>query len=225
MTKKENFKAVFKKYFRKEEAWYIPNILCYFRILLVVIFMIFYLTPFTVLGNDHAGLYFATATMVIASYTDFIDGFIARTFNQTSNLGKVIDPIADKLLQLAASIALCITLREYPAVFLMFAVFLGKEGTLILQDIFLARRNKSFDHAKWYGKISSFFFYLVLGSLLVSTPFIFDAFPDPFYRHVIIDALCAFATFFLALAWVLYTIFLGKILLKNDDELEESAHD
>ena len=140
--KKSFFIGVFKQYFRKEEALLIPNILCYFRLLLVVVFIILYLTDFTCCGNEYANVYFAAAVMMVAAYTDFIDGFIARTFNMKSNLGKALDPIADKLLQAAIAFSLCFRMKDLPSVILMFVVFALKEITLIFQDVYLATRNK-----------------------------------------------------------------------------------
>jgi cardiolipin synthase len=98
MTKGDNntFKAVLKKYFRKEDVLLVPNILCYFRIILVVIFLVVYLLPENILPNPLGTTYIAIAILVTAAYTDFVVGFIARRFNQISNPGKVLDPIADK---------------------------------------------------------------------------------------------------------------------------------
>lgn len=218
----KHFKSVFKEYFRKEEAFLLPNILCYFRIILVFVFLAVYLSDFTVAGNENANVYFATAIMVIASYTDFIDGYIARTFNMKSNLGKVLDPIADKLLQLAIALALVIRFRGFYSLDLMFVIFLCKEGTLMFQDIYLAKRNRSFDGAKWYGKLSSFLFYVISGCILFFGPSILRLYPLDtevgfHYSHMIIDSLCSFVIFFLLLAWIMYSLCVRKLLHSGTD--------
>jgi cardiolipin synthase len=222
MNKKDNFKAVLNKYFRKEEVFLIPNVLCYVRVLFIILFLCFYLIPFSVNDNDKAGVYFATATMVIAAYTDFLDGFIARKFNQTSALGKIIDPIADKLLQFSVATALCVRFWQFGSVWLMFAVFTVKELLLMLEDILLARNNKSFGGARWYGKVATFIFYLILGALLIGGPFIVEAYPlssDPYECHLIIDSLCSVAIFFLTIAFIGYGILFFRRLRHGPEEI------
>lgn len=220
-NEKMNFKTVFKKYFNKKEALLLPNILCYFRILLVVAFLVVYLVDFTVAGNPNANVYFATAIMVIASYTDFVDGYIARTFNMKSNLGKVLDPIADKLLQLAIAVALVVRFYNFASLDLMLAIFVCKEGTLMLQDVYLAKKKRSFDGAKWYGKVASFLFYVICGVILFFGPIIVRTYPldtanGHYYAHVIIDSLCSVVIFFLLIAWLFYSIFVIKLARKKD---------
>ena len=217
-TGKSNFKIVFKKYFNAKDALLIPNILCYFRIILIFVFFALYLTPFTLLGNKYANVYFSAAVMMIAAYTDFIDGFIARTFNMKSNLGKVLDPIADKFLQLAIALALCISLREFPSIIVMLAVFICKESTLIVQDFVLARKNKAFGGAKWYGKVSTFIFYLVLGTMLIMGPTI-NTNLSLYNAHLVIDTLTTTAIGFLLLAWILYSVDVHRIIKHGPDEV------
>ncbi len=221
-TEKKNFKQVFKKYFNKKEALLLPNILCYFRILLVIAFLVVYLVDFTVAYNPNANVYFATAIMVVAAYTDFVDGYIARTFDMKSNLGKVLDPIADKLLQLAIALALVIRFYMFYSLDLMFIIFVLKEATLMLQDVRLAKKKKSIDGAKWYGKVSSFLFYVICGVILFFGPIILRTYPLDtesgfYYAHIIIDSLCSLVLFFLLLAWLFYTIYVEKLLRSKQE--------
>jgi CDP-diacylglycerol--glycerol-3-phosphate 3-phosphatidyltransferase len=88
----------------RSEIWKAPNILSMFRILCVPIFLLFLL-------QKRSGAAFAV--FIMASCTDFLDGFIARTWNLRTRLGKFLDPAADKLLMAASYIALSITTLEY----------------------------------------------------------------------------------------------------------------
>lgn len=206
----------------------LPNILCYFRILLVVAFLVVYLVDFTVANNPNANVYFATAIMVVASYTDFVDGYIARTFDMKSNLGKVLDPIADKLLQLAIAIALVIRFYMFYSLDLMFLIFVLKEGTLMIQDVRLAKKKTAIDGAKWYGKVASFLFYVICGVILFFGPSILRIYPlntenGFYYAHIIIDSLCSLVLFFLLLAWILYTIFVEKLLRSKNTSVKNMS--
>jgi len=83
-----------------------PNILTGLRLLAVPVFVILLIDP-TPLRN-----LFATALFVIASFTDWLDGYLARVFQAESILGKMLDPLADKLLVMAALVMLCAIPQE-----------------------------------------------------------------------------------------------------------------
>lgn len=219
--RKNNFITVFRSYFNKKDIFLLPNILCYFRLLLIVVFLIFFFVPITIAGNDQANYIFATATIVLAAYTDFIDGYIARTFDMTSNLGKAMDPIADKFLQFAIVFALCFEYYQYPSLFLLISVIVAKEVTLFFEDVALARYSTSLGGAKWYGKVSTFLLYMVLGAILFFGPLIVNT--GYTNSHYIIDSLCTLATFFLVLAWLMY--FIKTISLINKAKKIEQEGD
>jgi CDP-diacylglycerol--glycerol-3-phosphate 3-phosphatidyltransferase len=82
------------------EIWNLPNALTLFRIFLVPFLVVVLLTKFT--GREFVGL----GIFLVAAATDFFDGWIARRRNQTTRLGALLDPIADKLLMSAAFISL-----------------------------------------------------------------------------------------------------------------------
>ena len=85
----------------RREIFSIPNLMGYFRILLIPLFSWMYCTA------DSTGDYYAAAVVVgISGLTDMFDGKIARRFNMITELGKFIDPLADKLTQAALLICL-----------------------------------------------------------------------------------------------------------------------
>ena len=79
------------------------------KITLLRVFMIplYLLTMYLSGGNSNVWMWISLAIFIIASLTDFIDGYIARHYNQTSDFGKFLDPLADKLLTLAAMCMFC----------------------------------------------------------------------------------------------------------------------
>ncbi|MDG3577245.1 CDP-diacylglycerol--glycerol-3-phosphate 3-phosphatidyltransferase [Rhizobium sp. YJ-22] len=78
-------------------AYNIPNILTYGRILCVPLIVVCFFVEGRLQSSDFAR-WAAVWIFVIASVTDFFDGYLARIWNQTSNIGRMLDPIADKLL-------------------------------------------------------------------------------------------------------------------------------
>ncbi|OCJ11914.1 CDP-diacylglycerol--glycerol-3-phosphate 3-phosphatidyltransferase [Rhizobium sp. AC27/96] len=86
-------------------AYSIPNLLTYGRILCVPLIVLCFFIEGKLEGSDFAR-WVALWIFVIASLTDFLDGYLARIWNQTSNIGRMLDPIADKLL--VASILLLV---------------------------------------------------------------------------------------------------------------------
>ncbi len=75
----------------------VPNALSFFRLLLIPVFLVFLLT--------HEYL-MALITLVVSSATDFVDGFVARKFNQVSRVGQLLDPAADRLFIFSTLIGL-----------------------------------------------------------------------------------------------------------------------
>ncbi|WP_394689954.1 CDP-diacylglycerol--glycerol-3-phosphate 3-phosphatidyltransferase [Hoeflea sp.] len=83
----------------------IPNLLTYGRILAVPLIVLCFFIEGRLHGSD-AARWWALTIFLIASITDFFDGYLARAWDQTSNIGRMLDPIADKLL--VASILLLV---------------------------------------------------------------------------------------------------------------------
>lgn len=81
-----------------EWKWNIPNLLSLLRILLVPVFVILYL-----LSSDERMdlMYWSFGVLILSGVTDSLDGIIARKCNQITDLGKLLDPVADKLTQVA----------------------------------------------------------------------------------------------------------------------------
>ena len=86
-------RKLFEKYFT--DIWNVPNVLTMLRLALIPVFVALFAT-----GHDKLAL----LTFLVASFTDFLDGYIARKYNQVTDFGKFVDPLADKLLVTAALI-------------------------------------------------------------------------------------------------------------------------
>ena len=127
----------------KNEVFTVPNILVFIRVLLVRVFVALYFN----------GIYsWAFVVMGLAFLTDFFDGKIARKFNCITDLGKTIDPIADKIYQFA--VALCL-MFEYPLITSVAAVLFIKEISMGVMGLILISKGGKVFGAKWYGKLST----------------------------------------------------------------------
>ena len=128
---------------------HIPNILTLIRFLLIPL-IVFYI--FT--GNFILAFIFFT----VSGLTDIADGFIARKFNLISNFGKLMDPLADKLTQIATLTSLVIT-NIIPVWILV--IVLAKEFIMIVGASFLYGKDVVV-YSKWYGKLATVLFYIAI---------------------------------------------------------------
>jgi CDP-diacylglycerol--glycerol-3-phosphate 3-phosphatidyltransferase len=102
----------------------LPNYLTLLRILIVPLLVVVLLTDVVDSYLGFSGYAFAIAIFLIASFTDILDGHIARRRNQVSNIGKLLDPIADKLL---ISAALIVLVEKHLAPAWAVVIILGRE--------------------------------------------------------------------------------------------------
>ena len=134
----------------------IPNLLSAFRILLVPVIAWLYCGK---------GDYPLTAgVLLLSGATDIVDGLIARRFHMVSDLGKVLDPVADKLTQ---AVALGCLLTRFPAVWWLLAVLVGKEVLMAAMGIFVIRRTGEVYSAAWHGKLATCILYAVIFTHIV----------------------------------------------------------
>lgn len=129
----------------------IPNILSLIRLLLIPVFLWFYIR------EQNYSL--AAVVIIFSGFSDVLDGFIARRFKQITNLGKVLDPIADKLTQFAVLVCLLIRFDYMLAPLLLLVI---KEIALFTFGLVLYRKNKCLIGALWHGKIAALGLYFML---------------------------------------------------------------
>ena len=127
---------------------HIPNILSYFRILLIPVFIWF-------MRNNQG--WEAALVLAFSGLTDITDGYLARRFDWISDWGKVLDPLADKMTQLTVCIILVLKMREY---WFFFAILIFKEAVMIIFGIYLFKNKIKIEGAKWFGKLFTILFYI-----------------------------------------------------------------
>lgn len=140
---------------------YVPNTLTVIRFLLIPFIVLYIFT-----GNYILAFIFFT----ISGLTDIADGFIARKFNLISNFGKLMDPLADKLTQIATLASLVI--NSIIPIWILLIVLL-KEFIMIVGASFLYGKDVVV-YSRWYGKLATVLFYVAIVISLLFKQFEFS---------------------------------------------------
>ena len=186
----------------KKDVFTIPNILSLFRLLLIPVYIRIYLN-----ASEPGDYVLAGTILAVSCLTDLVDGLIARHFNQISNLGKLLDPIADKFTQLA--LVVCLSVR-YPALYYVLAAFLTKEFVQFAIALIKFRQGKVLPGAIPAGKICT--------TVLFSSLTLMVLLPDA--ELWLVNTVTAIDFLFLVYAFVRYLFaFLGKNAKTEDLQL------
>lgn len=166
---------------KNEKILNVPNVLTVIRIVLAPIFAILYLKT---------EYLYSVIVIVVSGLTDVVDGFIARRFNLITTLGKILDPIADKLTQ--AIIIICLAINHYNdedslLIYLLILLF-AKEFTMLLGAIVLFKSGTRPSESKWWGKLSTVMVYVVFVFILLQ-----DILTAEIIPVVVVNILCIFA--------------------------------
>ena len=137
----------------------IPNILTIIRFILIPFIYVSVLSK-----------HFLTALIIftISALTDILDGYIARKYNYITDIGKLIDPLADKLTQLSLLLSLAI-LKILP--WWIFMIVFVKEFVLVVSASVLYSKKDVVVYSKWYGKLATTLFYLAIVVSLIINQF------------------------------------------------------
>ena len=150
-----------KKDFWKQDIFKIPNLLSILRLILIPVFLWIYLT-----AKEQPWFIIAAVVLAFSGLTDLLDGWIARKYNMITQLGKVLDPIADKITQVSVCVALWI---RYPELIVLLIVMVLKELLMMVGGLVLFRKKVKLDGSRWYGKIATTIFYVLMFAIVVSS--------------------------------------------------------
>ena len=135
----------------------IPNILTIIRFILI---------PFIFTSVVNEDFLATIIIFTISAITDILDGYIARKYNYITDIGKLIDPLADKLTQMSLLLSLAI-LKILP--WWIFAIVFIKECVMIISASLMYKKEDVVVYSKWYGKLATVLFYLaIVVSLIVN---------------------------------------------------------
>ena len=194
--KQDNPKIDWKAKFAKEQILTIPNLLSFFRIALI---------PFIIWLYCIEQPFWALALIVLSGITDVVDGFIARKFNMITDIGKALDPIADKLTQGVIMIAL---LANFPFMWIPLVIMIIKEGTAFTLRFIVFKRTEKVDSAEWHGKLTTVVLYLIMALHMVW-----------FKIPPTVSTICILvASALMVLSFILYTMDTVRILKENKNK-------
>ncbi len=126
----------------------VPNILSVLRIMIIIPFVLSFVKDNYILAGF---------LLILSGFSDLLDGMIARKFNQITDLGKMLDPAADKLTLMAVMICVGIKLTR---IFPFMIILIIKEVLMLVAGLILINRNQLPPPAKWYGKLATTVFYV-----------------------------------------------------------------
>ena len=187
----------------KKDIFTIPNLLSLFRLVLIPVYATVYL-------NATQNYQFILAGFILAvSYlTDMIDGKIARKYGMITTLGKVLDPLADKLTQLTLTI--CLSMK-YPVLYPVLGLFIMKELFQLVIGVAFLRKGKMLPGALLAGKVCTTVLFISLIALVLLP----DIDPAAVTVIAVIDAL------FLAVSFMSYAMaYFGKNVKVRDIDTE-----
>ena len=175
-----------RKWFPDGKIWTVPNLMSFFRLLLVPVIIWAYV-----------GLRDTSLTIIllaVSALTDVLDGHIARHFNMISDLGKALDPVADKMTQVCVVLCLAFT---YPLLWFLLGICVFRESSMAVLGTLTIKKTGKVPQARWYGKLSTVMLYAAALALLL-----FPGMPNWVSTGLIL--LCMF---FVTLALILYTCY------------------
>ena len=174
----------------------IPNMLTVLRLFLVPVFILVFLFE----GDQKTA---AAIVFIIASTTDVLDGYIARKYNMSTKTGQLLDPLADKLMQIAVVVSL-LCAKMVPLWFVL--ILASKELLMILGGFFLYTK-KNFVKSNVFGKANTVVMFCAIVILLIFSE------TNETLKNLILDV--TMVTNVVAMVSYLYTYFIKKKQFKN----------
>ena len=145
----------------KKQVFTIPNILSLFRLILIPVYMHIYIN-----AHSTADYHLAAAILAVSCLTDAVDGQIARRFNMITVVGKILDPLADKITQF--TLIVCLAMR-HPVMWSIIGLFVAKELFQFVAGYIIVRHGRILKGAQISGKICTTVLFASL-TLLVLAP-------------------------------------------------------
>lgn len=193
----------------KKDILTVPNMLSLFRLILIPVYIAIYLN-----ATETVHYFIAAGILAVSCLTDLIDGKIARHFNMMSNVGQVLDPLADKLTQF--SLAVCLAV-EYPVIWLMVCMIFIKELFQLIAGIVFLRKGKMLKGALFTGKVCT--------TILFASLILLVLIPPVYLTNTFVNIVTAVDILFLLIAFIDYIRIYTKrsSMMKNINDQGKNA--
>ncbi|MDQ5983438.1 MAG: putative cardiolipin synthase [Eubacteriales bacterium SKADARSKE-1] len=175
----------------------IPNTITLFRILLVIPFFILFLR-----GNYISSI----IILLMSGLSDLLDGIAARNLNQVTKLGKILDPIADKLTLIAVVICMGI---KFSAIMPIAILFIVKDASMLIAGLMLIKKGIDPPAARWYGKLATCGFYVSVITIVMLDTFF------GIYSTILSLVLLLITAGFMIFAFIKYFILFLNLIKKK----------
>ena len=180
----------------KKEIFSIPNVLSMIRLALIPLYIVIFLN-----AKSDFHYYISAGILAVSCLTDLIDGKIARHFNMITTIGKVLDPLADKITQFTLILCLAIRRNRF-LLWTLIALFVAKESFQLIAGSLILRKGKILSGAVLPGKICTAILFVTL-VLMIMLPNLSDKTIDTI---AIVDGIFMIVSF---ISYIL--VYAGKI--------------
>lgn len=185
----------------------VPNALSLLRLLLIPVFLVLLVTE---------QYLWALVTLVVSSVTDFIDGYVARHFNQVSRVGQLLDPAADRLFIFSTLVGLAI--RGFLPWWLV-GVIVARDVLLLVLGVLLARHRYGPLPVHHLGKMGTFLLLVSMPVLVLGAAFpVLDAWAEP-----IGWAAALWGVFLYWWAGLVYAVQTGRLIRIPEDAASDGS--
>jgi len=186
-----------------EKIFTVPNIISFIRVILIIPFAIFFIRGAYVV---------AFSFLVLSGLSDCLDGFLARKLNQVTTLGKMLDPVADKLTLVTVIICLGSIM---PAIIPLVIALVIKDVSMLIGGYYLLRKEITPPAAKWYGKMATIIFYVSVVVIVFSQAFL------DYHNQLMVIVLLSATVVSMLFALIKYAIIFIQLLNAKDKSSEK----
>ena len=155
--------------------------------------------------------YYAGLVLIISGLSDMLDGFLARKLHQETELGKILDPIADKLTIGAVVVSMWFVYhREYPWITLALGIMFIKEMLMAVGGLVIVKKGRKLVKAKWWGKVATVVFYACMIAIVALNIFLPES-----DLELLVPCIALFAAGVMLVALTMY-FFMGLKILRGE---------
>lgn len=154
---------------KKNQIFTIPSLLSLLRLTMIPLLMWLYLE------KQHYG--WTVFVLILSAATDIADGIIARKYNMVSDFGKALDPVADKLTQIAMLYCLGTT---FPEIQFLLLILVVKEAITGAMSLYSIKKTGQVQSSEWHGKVTTVLLYVLIIDRIV-----------PWLLSAVLTTLCA----------------------------------